>query len=64
MKDIKDELITLFILLAIVGFGFGAYESYLRNELEKKNAELEQEIIDYKWQLEQALYICKFWLSE
>ena len=52
-------LIISFGLLAVVGFSFGAYESYLRKELEKKNAKMEQELIEYKWQLEQVEWICR-----
>ncbi len=58
MQDIKDRLIIAFGLLAVVGLGFGAYESYLRKELEKKNAEMEQELFDIRWQLEQVDWIC------
>ncbi len=58
MKDIKDMLVIAFWLLSVVGFGFGTYESYLRKELEKQNAEMEQQIYDYKWQLEQVPWIC------
>lgn len=58
MKDMYFMLVLAFGLLAVVGFSFGAYESYLRKELEKKNAEMKQEVVDYKWQLEQVPWIC------
>ncbi len=58
MKDIKDMLIMAFGLLAVVGFGFGTYESYLRKELEKENAKMEQKLFDIRWQLEQVDWIC------
>lgn len=60
-KLVNDKyfmLVLAFALLSIVGFSFGAYESYLRKYLEKENAEMEQKLIDYKWQLEQVPWIC------
>lgn len=60
-KLVNDKyfmLVLAFALLSIIGFGFGGYESYLRKSLEKENAEMEQELIDYKWQLEQVPWIC------
>lgn len=58
MKDRYFMLVLSFGLLAVVGLSFGAYESYLRKELEKKNAEMEQELFDIRWQLEQVPWIC------
>ncbi len=57
-KNIYEMLVIAFGLLSIVGFSFGAYESYLRKELEKKNAKMEQELFDIRWQLEQVDWIC------
>ncbi len=57
-KNIYEMLVIAFGLLSVVGFSFGAYESYLRKELEKQNAEMEQELIDIRWQLEQVPWIC------
>lgn len=58
MKDRYFMLVLAFGLLAVVGFSFGAYESYLRKQLEKENAEMEQELFDIRWQLEQVDWVC------
>lgn len=57
-KYVCEMLVIAFGLLAVVGFSFGAYESYLRKQLEKENAEMEQELFDIRWQLEQVDWIC------
>ncbi len=58
MKDIKDKLIIAFALFALVGFSAALWITIEKRELEKKNAEMEQELFDIRWQLEQVDWIC------
>lgn len=58
MNDIKDKLIISFALLTLVGFSTALWITVEKRELEKKNAEMEQELFDIRWQLEQVDWIC------
>lgn len=49
-------LLIIPILILVMKIEFSFYE--IRN-IDRKNAKLEQQVIDYKWQLEQVQYIIK-----
>lgn len=46
--------ILVLMLIFVIWFGIAFKE---RNDLEKENIQLRQQVIDYKWQLEQVKYI-------
>lgn len=52
-------IIPLLILVMKIEFSFNE----IRN-IDRKNAKLEQQVIDYKWQLEQVQYIMKYQKGE
>lgn len=67
MNEMNDLLLKICILLIIpllilvmkIEFSFNE----IRN-IDRKNAKLEQQVIDYKWQLEQVEYIMKYQKGE
>lgn len=61
-KELLKENKFLFRLLLIVSVIYALLVGLSYNEREKikkENAKLEQQVIDYKWQLEQMEYIIK-----
>lgn len=52
-------IIPLLILVMKIEFSFNE----IRN-IDRKNAKLEQQVIDYKWQLEQVQYIMEYQKGE
>ena len=60
IKDLEFENNLLLILLLIFMFIFTIWLCFSikeKSDLKKENAELHQQVIDYKWQLEQVQYI-------
>lgn len=50
-------IVTLFAILIIT------HKNDKISELDKKNKELQQELIDYKWQIEQVPYVIESWCN-
>lgn len=63
MNDLMNDLLLKICILLIIPLLILVMKIELSfNEIRKidrKNAKLEQQVIDYKWQLEQAEYIIK-----
>ena len=67
MNEMNDLLLKICILLIIpllilvmkIEFSFNE----IRN-IDRKNAKLEQQVTDYKWQLEQVQYIMEYQKGE
>lgn len=62
----KKCLIIYYILMAIFGGIIGielAKRDHKIERITKENNELKEEIINYKWQLEQVPYIIESWCN-
>ena len=62
----KLMIIVLFTISSILGILIGngfAHRDIKIDKLNKENESLRQEIIDYKWQLEQVPYVIESWCN-
>lgn len=61
----ENQFLLRFILIVSIVYvlliGFSDSE---REKIEKENAKLQQQVIDYKWQLEQVQYIMEYQRGE
>lgn len=62
MKKILGFLLGLLIGMCIIIPVINLKKDY--DKLKKENGELKQEIIDYKWQIEQVPYIIENWCNK
>ena len=67
IKDLEIENNMLIVCLLILTFIFIIWLCFAikeKSDLKKENARLEQQIIDYRWQLEQVQYIMEYQKGE
>ena len=67
IKDLEIEnnlLLTLFLIFMLVFMIWLCFSIKEKSDLKEKNAKLQQQVIDYKWQLEQVQYIIKYQRGE
>lgn len=60
IKDLQFEnnlLLVLFLILALIFTLWVGLSIKEKADLKKENARLQQQVTDYKWQLEQVQYI-------
>lgn len=56
----------IFLFLSGVVIGFLMFNTYLiikNKQLNEENKELTEQIIDYKWQIEQVPYVIESWCN-
>lgn len=60
-NDLLLMCVLVLMIAFIIWFGVALKE---KNDLKKENTKLEQQVIDYKWQLEQVQYIMEYQKGE
>lgn len=66
-RDLTFEnnlLLTLFLIFMLIFTIFLIFSIKEKSDLKKENARLKQQIVDYKWQLEQVQYIMEYQRGE
>lgn len=60
----NNLLLVLFLILTLIFTLWFSLSIKEKVDLKKENAKLQQQVIDYKWQLEQVQYIMEYQKGE